>query len=179
MRGTRAAKRYAGALLGLASEMQRTESVAVDMRLIHDSVKSSYDLKLFFESPVIDRAKKRKSLEILFKERIDELTAHFLFLLVDKGREALTDMIAVEFAVLYDQLLGIAKADLKAAYEFDKPDRSKVQAKLEELTAKKVEISFSVDKSLVGGFLAKIGDTVYDGSVRRQLEILKKELIGN
>lgn len=179
MKGTRAAKRYAGALLGLASEMKRTDEVAADMHLIHDWVKSSYDLRLFFKSPIIDHAKKRKTIDILFKGKINELTEHFLFLLLDKGREALTDQIAVEFATLHDQLLGIANADLKAAYDFDAEDKSKVQSKLEELTGKKIRISLGIDKSLVGGFLAQIGDTVYDGSVRRQLEILKQQLVGN
>ncbi len=178
MKGARAAKRYAGALLDLASEMKKTEDVAADMRLIHDSVKSSYDLKLFFLSPIIDHAKKRKTIDALFKGRVCDLTEQFLFLLLDKGRETLTDVIAMEFAVLYDQLHGIAHADLKAAYELDSKDESKVQTKLEELTGKKVKLSLAVDKSLIGGFLAQVGDTVYDGSVRRQLEILKERLAG-
>jgi F-type H+-transporting ATPase subunit delta len=177
VKGVRAAERYADALLGLAEEMKRTEEVAADMRLIHDCVRSSYDLKLFFESPIIDRNKKRKVIEALFKGKVNELTEHFLFLLLDKGRGALTDPIAVEFAALHDQLRGIVNADLKAAYKFDKTDESKVQSKLEEVTGKKVRVSFSIDKSLIGGFLAQIGDTVYDGSVRRQLEILKQQFI--
>ncbi len=179
MKGTRAAKRYAGALLGLASEMKRTDEVASDMHMMHNWIKTSYDLKLFFQSPIIDRAKKRKVIDALFKWKINELTERFLYLLVEKGREALTDPIAVEFATLHDQLLGIADADLKAAYGFDAQDKSKVQSKLERLTGKKIRISIGIDRSLVGGFLAQIGDTVYDGSVRRQLEILKQQLAGN
>jgi F-type H+-transporting ATPase subunit delta len=61
----------------------------------------------------------------------------------------------------------------------DRVDSSAVQSKLEELTSKKVRLSFSIDKSLVGGFVAQVGDTVYDGSVRRQLEILRRQLAGN
>lgn len=179
MKGTRAAKRYAGALLGLASELKKADAVAVDMRLIHDWVKSTYDLKLFFESPIIDRIKKRKAIEAIFKGRIDELTERFLFMLVDKTREALIDSIAVEFGVLHDQSLGIANADLISAYELDEADKSKLQSKLEELTNKRVRISSSIDRTLVGGFLAQVADTVYDGSVRRQLEILKQQLGGN
>lgn len=179
MKGTRAAKRYAGALLGLASEMKQTDGVAADMHLIHDRVKSTYDLKLFFKSPIIDRIKKRRVIEAIFKGRINELTERFLFMLVDKTREALIDSIAVEFGVLHDQSLGIANADLISAYELDESDRSKLQSKLEELTDKRVRISSSVDRTLIGGFLAQVGDTVYDGSIRRQLEILKQQLADN
>jgi F-type H+-transporting ATPase subunit delta len=147
--------------------------------MIHNLANSSNDLKLFLRSPIIDRSKKKKAIEALFTGRVDELTEHFLFLLIDKEREALIEMIAVEFSDLYDQMMGVARADVKAAFRLDKEDNSTVQSKLEELTSKKVRLSFSIDKSLVGGFLAQIGDTVYDGSVRRQLEILKQQLIGN
>ena len=179
MKGARAAKRYAGALLGLASELKKIDHVASDMRLMHDSISASHELALFFQSPIIDRFKKRDIITSLFKEKVDELTFHFLLLLVAKEREELIDAIAVEFSTLLDEQLGIVTAELKAPYQFDEKDKSQVQSKLEELTNKKVHISFSLDKNLVGGFLAQIGDTVYDGSVRRQLEILKQRLSGN
>ena len=179
MKGARAAKRYAGALIGLAAEMNKADRVAEDMSIIRDLMTSSNDLRLFFRSPIIDRNKKRKTIESLFRGRIDDLTEHFLFLLVDKEREALTEAIAVEFGDLYDQMMGVVRAKVKAAFELDRVDSSAVQSKLEELTSKKVRLSFSIDKSLVGGFVAQVGDTVYDGSVRRQLEILRRQLAGN
>ncbi|MGO9482086.1 MAG: ATP synthase F1 subunit delta [Candidatus Kryptoniota bacterium] len=177
MKEPRAAKRYAGALLGLASELKKIDHVASDMRLVHDSIAASYELKLFFQSPIIDRFKKREIVKALFEEKVDELTFHFILLLVDKAREGLVDAIAVEFGVLLDEQLGIVKAELTAPYQFDEKSKARVQSKLEELTNKKVHINFSLDKNLVGGFLAQIGDTVYDGSVRRQLEILKQQLL--
>ncbi|MCL4510881.1 MAG: ATP synthase F1 subunit delta [Bacteroidetes bacterium] len=179
MKGTIVAKRYAGALLDLASELKKVDEIASDMRLIHSSISDSRDLRLFFESPVIDHAKKNKVVRTLFEKKIDEVTLNFLLLLVEKGRESLVEGIAVEFTVLLDELFGIVNAQLKAPYEFDEKDRAMAHSKLEELTNKKVRVSFSLDKSLVGGFLAQIGDTVYDGSVRRQLEILKKQLSEN
>jgi len=179
MKGTRAARRYAGALLGLASELKKVDEVASDMRFIADSLSASDELRHFFESPIIDRFKKRDVIKAIFEKKVSTLTAHFLFLLVDKGREGLTAAIAVEFTVLLDRMMGIVNAELKAPYVLDESNKSKVQGKLEELTSKKVRISFSLDRTLVGGFLAQIGDTVYDGSVRRQLEILKIQLAGN
>ena len=119
MKGARAAKRYAGALLGLASELKKIDHVAADMRLMHDSISASHELELFFQSPIIDRFKKRDVIKSLFKEKVDELTFHFLLLLVDKGREGLIDAIAVEFGVLLDEQLGIVNAELKAPYQFD------------------------------------------------------------
>ncbi len=179
MKGTRAAKRYAGALLDLSAEMKKTDPVAADMVMIHDWVSSSHELKSFLLSPIIDRARKKKAVEALFKGKVDELTEHFLYLLVDKERESLTDQIAVEFKRLYDDLLGIGTAKVRAPFRLDSAEGSKVQSTLEVLTGKKIRLSFSIDRSLVGGFLAQIGDTVYDGSVRRQLELIGQKLINN
>ncbi len=176
MKGTRAAERYAGALLGLSSEMKKVDEVAADMRLVYNSIASSHELDLLFKSPVVNRFKKRGVVEGLFAEKINPLTLRFLILLIDKGREALVDKIAVEFAALLDQLLGIVTAELKAPYELDEKTTSRLRARLEKLVGKTVRISFLPDSELLGGFLVQIDDTVYDGSVRRQLEILKQQL---
>ena len=94
MKGTRVAKRYAGALLELASEMKKVDEVASDMHLIRSSISGSHDLRLFFESPVIDHSKKKNVIRALFERKIDTLTLHFLLLLIEKGRESIVSGIA-------------------------------------------------------------------------------------
>ncbi len=163
-------------MLQLATDMKKVEKVGADMRFIHDSIAASHELELFFANPVIMRAKKRSVVNALFENKVDKMTLGFLNLLIDKGREKLTGGIASEYRVLLDDAMGIVSAELKAPYPLDGKSQTRVQSKLEGLTGKKVRISFSLDKSLVGGFLAQIGDTVYDGSVRRQLEILEHRL---
>lgn len=179
MKTSRASKRYAAALLGLAEELKRLDEVGADMRLIRESVSASRDLELFFANPVIEVSKKRKVVQALFEGKIGEMTLGFLYLLISKGREKLVEEIAVQFGILLDEKMGIVNAELKAPFEFDKKSQARVQSKLEGITGKKVRVSFSLDKSLVGGFLAQIGDTVYDGSVRRQLDILRHQLSEN
>jgi len=176
MKKYRVSRRYAQALFNLASEMKIAEKVAADMRLIHDSITASKELRLFFESPVVDRDKKRNVVNALFAGNVDTITLHFLLLLIDKGRENVIDGITEEFAAIVDDALGIVHAELKAPFELDKGNESDILSRLEDLTKKKIHVSFSLDKSLVGGFVAQIGDTVYDGSVRRQLDILKQQL---
>ena len=179
MKRSRASRRYAGALLNLAEELKKVDQVSADMRLINSAVSASRDLELFFASPVIDRSKKKSVTNSLFETKIDKLTLTFLLLLIDKGRESLVPGIVVEFGVLLDEMMGIVNAELKAPFEFDEKNIVRARGKLEEITSKKVRVSFSLDKNLVGGFLAQIGDTVYDGSVRRQLELLKRKLSDN
>lgn len=176
MKASRASKRYAGALLELAAELKKLEKVGADMRFIEESVAASHDLDLFFSNPIIEKSLKRKAVSALFGGKIDEMTMGFLRLLIDKGREKLTGGIAAQFGILLDEKMGILNAELKAPYEFDKKDETRLRSKLEGITGKKVRVSFSLDKSLVGGFLAQIGDTVYDGSVKRQLDLLKRQL---
>ncbi len=163
-------------MLQLATEMKKAEQVGADMRFIHESITASHELELFFANPVIMRARKRSVVNALFQDKVDKMTLGFLNLLIDKGREKLTGGIASEYGLLLDEALGIVNAQLRAPYPLDDKSQTMVRSKLEGLTGKKVRISFSLDKSLVGGFLAQIGDTVYDGSVRRQLEILKYQL---
>ncbi len=179
MKVSRASKRYAAALLSLADEVKKVDSVGADMQLVSQTITSSRELYLFFSSPVIDRAKKRSVVQSLYEGRVDKLTIGFLYLLVEKGREALTEAIAIEYGRLLDEKMGVVNAELKAPYKLDEKASSHVRSKLESLTGKKVRVSFSLDKGLIGGFQAQIGDTVYDGSVRRQLEILKRQLSEN
>lgn len=156
--------------------MKKTERIGADMRLIHDSIMSSRDLQLFFSNPVINRSKKRSVVKALYEGKIDTMSFDFIYLLIDKGREKLLWGISEEVGILLDEMNGILNAELKAPFEFDEKHHDRVRSKLEEITGKKVRIAFSLDKNLVGGFLAQVGDTVYDGSVRRQLEILKHKL---
>ena len=176
MKHLRVSKRYAGALLDLSVEMKKVDDVARDMALLHKQISETRELKLFFESPVIDKQLKRKIIERLYSDNVDELTMRFLLLLVDKGREMLVDGVAHEFSGLLDTFRGIERAEVHAPFSLTELERGKIQSKLEKITGKKVRLMISDDKTLIGGFLARIGDTVYDGSIRRQLEILKKEL---
>lgn len=166
-------------MLELALEQKRLDRVASDLELIRNSVSGSRDLELFFATPLIDRTKKAAVIAELFADRIDDLTRRFLGLLVEKGREQLIPGITIEFAEQLDDYRGIVDAEVRVPFEIDKANKSGLQSRLEELTRKKVRVTYKQDATLIGGFLAQIRDTVYDGSVRRQLEILRNELSEN
>jgi F-type H+-transporting ATPase subunit delta len=122
---------------------------------------------------VVTKEKKRAVLGAVFKEKVGMMTFDFLNLLVEKGREDVLEDILVEYFKLRDEELGLITLDLRAAVDLT-PDQQKTIAKrFEEMTKKKIRVVFSVDKQLKGGFVARVGDTVYDGSVLRQLELLR------
>ena len=99
----------------------------------------------------------------------------FLNLLTEKGREDILPVIIQEFFHLRDEMLGIVTVEVKAATEFGKEQEAELQKRFEGYSKKKARITYSLDKQLKGGFVARIGDTVFDGSIKRQLELLREQ----
>jgi F-type H+-transporting ATPase subunit delta len=173
MSAYRVARRYAEAAIELAEDQKQGERLAGDLELIQRAMTESVELQSFLKSPVISKEKKRAVLSALFKAKVGTLAFDFLNLLVEKGREDVLDGILVEYFKMRDDQLGIMTLELRAAIDLT-IDQQKTDAKrFEEMTRKKIRVVFSVDKQLKGGFVARVGDTVYDGSVSRQLELLR------
>jgi F-type H+-transporting ATPase subunit delta len=170
----RVARRYAQAALELAEEQKQGERLAGDLEMVLKAVKESPEFLALLKSPVISKEKKRTVLREVFKSRIGDLSFRFLNMIVEKGREDVLADIISEYFRLRDDRLGIVTLDVRAATELSKSQQQTIVQRFEEMTQKKIRVTFSIDKQLKGGFVARIGDTVYDGSVRRQLELLRE-----
>lgn len=168
------ARRYAEAAHGLAEEEKLGERFAADLAVIQDAIRSSREFVAFLKSPIISKERKRAVLSELFKTKLSGFTFNFLNLLVEKGREALVGDIAREFFKLRDDQQGVVTLDVRAAVEMDGEQQKMIVKRFESLTGKKVRAAFSIDGQLKGGFVARIGDTVYDGSILRQFELLRE-----
>lgn len=118
-------------------------------------------------------------LDMLFSSRLGALTMDFLRLLTDKNREDALREISEEFMRRLDERLGIVNMEVLAPLELPKDQREALQRQFEEMTRKKVRLSVSMDEQLLGGLVAKVGDTVFDGSLRRQLELLRERFAEN
>ena len=101
---------------------------------------------------------------------------NFLGLLIDRNRLDLLDEITATYETLLDERLGIVKARVTSALELDSKQKDLVATRLEALTGKKVRMEVSVDPSLIGGLVAQVGSTIYDGSIRQQLETFRNSL---
>lgn len=176
MAHSRVARRYARALLELGTEMKIVEQVTSDVELLRKMIFGSRELKLFLASPIVNHDRKKSVVNELLRTKICDLVYRFVILLIDKGREALIEEIVVQYQSLLDDMMGVARAEVKGAYQLDSQEIANIERKLTKIIKKEVHASFSVDKMLIGGFIAKVGDTVYDGSLRRQLELLKMQL---
>jgi len=113
---------------------------------------------------------------VLFRSVSDEILDFILFIL-KKNREDLLTMIIKRFLELRDERLGIVDAKVLSTIGFSDEQKKKLQQKLEEVIKKKIRITFKEDKNLIGGFIIKVNDTVYDASIKHQLELLKENFL--
>ncbi|OGU32922.1 MAG: ATP synthase F1 subunit delta [Ignavibacteria bacterium GWA2_55_11] len=172
----RVARRYAEALLGSAADAKREEQVAADMDLLRNTIHGSRDLLLLLKSPVLRMEQKLSALRSIFEAKVQPVTMDFLRIVVEKRRESAIPEMVEEFLRLRDERLGIITVEVVAAADLSGDQNRKLQEHFESVTRKKVRITFSIDKAVKGGFRARVGDTVFDGTISRQLELLRKRL---
>lgn len=157
-----------------AEENKQVDRIATDVELLDRLTRESREFTLFLINPVINREKKRSVFVELFGKKLSSMMNDFLRLMTQKGREDLLPDIIQQFFALRDEKLGIVNVTIKAAVELSKDQEEKIKRRFEGVTHRSVRLAFSLDKQVIGGFIARVGDTVYDGSVKRQLELLRE-----
>jgi F-type H+-transporting ATPase subunit delta len=174
MSNLRTANRYAESLMTTAEELHILKDVSDDLTVIRRNIKESHEFQLFLKSPIVKKEKKQQVFEATFGKAIQPLTLKFLFLLAEKGREDILLNIIEAFFRLQDETLGIVNVHVKAATELSAQQTTQLEQRFEAYSKKKVRVDVSLDSKLIGGFITRIGDTMFDGSVKRQLELLRK-----
>lgn len=177
MAGTRAAYRYALALIGVAEERKELDAVTRDVDQLSALLKASKEFHLFMKSPVISRGKKIRLIEELLKGKLGETMYGFVRLMTAKGRETILSEITQEYGKLLDLRLGMVNATVRTAVPFSKEQEQNLSAKLQQVTGKNIRLRYIIDPALLGGFSVQYGDTVWDGSVRHQLTALRERLV--
>ncbi len=174
MANLRIANRYAEALLTTAEELHILKNVSDDLTIIQHIIEDSHEFRRFLKSPVIKKDKKQEAFKAAFESTVQQLTLQFLSMLIEKGREDALPNIVESFFRLQDEILGIVHVNIKTAAGLSQQQTAQLKQRFEAYSQKKVLIDQSLDKQLIGGFIARIGDTVFDGSVKQQLELLRK-----
>lgn len=167
--------RYATSLLGSAIEKKNLDTVSKDLEFASAVIEKYNNLKLMLASPVVKPKLKASILQEIFKDKVSEDTMKFILFVVEKNREEFLVSIMKKFLELKDEHLGIVNIKIKAAQEFSEEQAKQLKAKFEGMLNKQVRFKFEIDKSIIGGFIARVGDTVYDASIKHQLNILKKQ----
>lgn len=168
---------YAGALADVALASGRAETLRQEVQAAASLAAESADLRNFLASPAIPREGKHELVEKLAgRMGASEELRNFLFVLVDHHRTAMIGEIAKEFETTLLERMGVVQARVTSARELSTAQKQKLAGKLESVTGKKIEAQYAVDPALVGGLAVRIGSTVYDGSVRAQLDRLAARL---
>ena len=172
-----AANRYAKALLdGLYP--QKAEAGHQQLQSLLSLLKDQPDARRLLENPTVsvDR-RKRLVKEIAAALGFDRRVATFVDILINRNRVPLIDQITAAYQKLLDERLGVVRAVVRAAHPLDTSQQKELIAKLEKVTGKQVRMEMTLDPSLIGGVIAQVGSTIYDGSVRQQLKAFKSSLI--
>lgn len=176
---SKAARRYATALLELAKEQDAVERTLQDVLLIKNTLEGSKDLVLFLKSPIIKPDKKVSALDAIFGGQLSEMVHKYISLIARKNRQNLLDEIMYAFVEKYNVYAGIISAEIFVARELSDKELEKVKASLEKFTNKKVNLSAKVQEDLKGGMAVKINDTVIDGTIKHKLEQLEDEFLSS
>lgn len=177
MSEVKVSKRYALSLLEISNEKKILERVKNDMEFFYQTMRKNHNLLLAMDNPVIKPQVKKSILNEIFSNHVHEETLRFLDFIIDKGRENLLQSISEEFLRLVDEYYGIAKVDVLVAFRFSDEQKEQLKNRLEKILNKKIELKFSTDPKLIGGFVAKVGNTLYDASLAHQLDLLRKEFV--
>lgn len=171
------AHRYARALADVVIEHGSSEAVKAELAAFAQMVDESADLRNFLANPAVARPHKQAVVEKLIERLKGSKTLrNFLLVLVDNRRTALLREISEAFEAELRARLGVAKAEVTSARDLNGEERIELVRALERLTGKRVEASYSLNPELIAGAQVRIGSTVYDGSVREQLNRMRSRL---
>jgi F-type H+-transporting ATPase subunit delta len=175
MASTRAAIRYAKAILDLANAKGVGQVVNEDMKSIASTIGGNLELSTFIQNPTTKVEIKQGALLEVFAATND-ITKSLFRLLFENKRFEILEAVAVEYNKLFDESTGTEVAKVTTAFPIDAALEAKVLAKIASLSDKKVTIENIVDPSIIGGFILRIGDKQYNASVANRLQVLKREL---
>ena len=171
---SRAAIRYAKAILETAVSSGKAGQVNDDMKSIITAVNSSADLREFLASPIIKSDLKMKALSEVFGSVQAETKSLFRLLQENKRFEILV-AIATQYNAQFDEMNGVEVAKVTTAFPITADLEAKILTKAATISSKKLTIQNTVDPSIIGGFILRIGDKQYNASVSNRLQELKRE----
>lgn len=168
--------RYAEALYAIAEREKSVDAIEQELIAVDAVVRENRDLQKVLYHPRITSEDKKSLLSELLSGKVSQVTMEFLNLLVDRQREQFLSDIVDYYINLANKARNITEARISSAIELTAEEKKAMAALLDKITGKKVETSFSVDPSLIGGVVVRIGDRVIDGSIRTRLATLREHL---
>ena len=171
------ARRYASALADVLVDGNEEAAVREELEAWAEMVQQNPLLLEGLTNPTVPYDQKSKVLnELIAKTKVRTTTANFLRLVLRNQRFDELTQINAKLSDIMDDRAGVVSAEVTSARPISEPVKSSLEQTLQQITNRRVRLNFATDETLLGGIVTRIGSTIYDGSVRSQLERLKQEL---
>lgn len=172
-----ASLQYANALADIALEQGAADPTLKQLTAFGDTYAESAELRNFLASPAVSREAKHAVIEkLLARLRGSKIVRNFLFVVIDHHRTPLLPDIIATFQEVIRRRQGIVEAKISSAVELSTAQKKELAGTLERLTGNRVEAQYMLEPTLLGGAVVRLGDTVYDGSLRSRLNELRARL---
>jgi len=175
------ASRYARALVDVVMQQKIDPAAALQqVKSIVGAIEESDDLRRVWEAPDIPADQKRKLLDAIgTRAGLSRIIRNFFAVLIDHQRIAMVEHIARQFEAELDAELGFAEAQITSARQLTEQEKQDMESRVASLTGKKVRARYAADPELLGGVMVQVGSTIYDGTVRGQLQKLREQLMNS
>jgi F-type H+-transporting ATPase subunit delta len=172
------ARRYAQALLELGVEQNTLDGIVGELESIAAMWESNHELRNALENPLVSHAAKKAVMgDLAARVGLSETTRHVLLLLVDRRRIRTLPYVARTLRELADARKGVLRAEVTTASPLSDAYYTRLQAQLEKMTGQRVVVDRRTDPNLIAGVVTRIGDRIFDGSLRTRLQSLRDSLI--
>ncbi|MDX1495188.1 MAG: ATP synthase F1 subunit delta [Longimicrobiales bacterium] len=177
MRDETVARNYAETLFELADRNDAVEEYGDAIQTIGRVIDENDDFRLFLETPRIEDDEKKQVVRKVFGEKLPKHVVNFILVTIDKRRQRILRDIAAQYHALLDERLGREHVQVSVARPVDDATREMIAEKLSAVLGKKAIPHVRVRPEIIGGLVVRTGDTIYDGSVRRRLDGMRRRLL--
>jgi len=170
------ASRYARALVDVVLD-KKIDGAVEQVNSIVGAIRENDELRRVWEAPDIPADQKRRLLDAIgSRTGLSRTVRNFFAILIDHQRIPMVEQIARQFEVELDAALGFAEAQVTSARPLSDEEKRQVESRVAAITGKKVRARYGADPELLGGVMVQVGSTIYDGTVRGQLQKLREQL---
>lgn len=169
--------KYARALAEVAAESDVTQQAQADLKAFQETFRTHRELRDILFSPSVPLVAKRNIVEAVARKMgLSEILRNFLFVILERSRLQLLDEFAEAYQEVLDEWAGVARVAVRSSHSLGSEAQERLQEAMSTITGRTVKFSYEVDEKLLGGMRLQVGSVVYDGSIRTQLEELRRRL---
>lgn len=169
--------KYSQAMFDIASEQKKLTEFGTELKGVRDAFQENPDLWKFLNHPLVPPQSKKDTLKQIFGDSVSPLVMQFMYVMIDRRREAALLLGIDGFIDLARKAQNIEVAKIRVVKPLSKKEQTKLVASLETMTGQQIEPLYYVDPSLIGGMVIQIGNQLIDASLKRQLQDMQNSLL--